>query len=448
MPFLRDALLVAAAFVHVSHALPSWAFQDFGLEHPNTKRNENLVEKRYDGFPNNLSDRLGKYQAPGPSDSRGPCPGLNTLANHGLINRNGKNIKSDDLKLAFPRGFGIREDGFDQALHNYEVVCEYIKGATCGVPENNGTFILTNLTLLGEPHAFEHDHSYSRQDYKQNYARGGITDNIYFNSSEFQTSLDVVGYKPSNPPKKALANYQQFNEIRLQRESIQNKTDWPGWFQQNIPPTLFETGFIFGATFDRDSKGNMIGSVPMVRLDWWNFWFSEESFPTQLGWVPASTNVFQFDFITSVSSAVLNAKVTSTPNPLPSGALKTTYTLPENLPEQDPSPTVPLFGGTAYVAPTKPANIKSEAAAAKRDMATVEERAVPTFPSSIISAIASEITAAPNIINSALAVAGPAPSKYNFYVQELNVQSLKNQIAQAQSYESKVLSAITSLARL
>ena len=185
----------------------------------------------------------------------------------------------------------------------------------------------------------------------------------------------------------------------------------------------------------------------MVRLDWWNFWFSEESFPTQLGWVPASTNVFQFDFITSVSSAVLNAKVTSTPNPLPSGALKTTYTLPENLPEQDPSPTVPLFGGTAYVAPTAPANIKAEVAANKRGLG-VAQRAVPTLPSSILSAIASEITAAPNIINSALAIAGPAPSKYNFYVQDLNVQSLKNQIAQAQSYESKVLSAITSLGRL
>ena len=79
------------------------------------------------------------------------------------------------------------------------------------------------------------------------------------------------------------ANYQQFNQIRLQRESQQNRADFPGSFQQNIPPTLFETGFIFGATFDRDSSGNMIGTTPSVRLDWWNFWFQEESFPTQLG---------------------------------------------------------------------------------------------------------------------------------------------------------------------
>lgn len=33
-----------------------------------------------DGYP---------YQAPGPTDQRGPCPGLNTMANHGYLPRNG-----------------------------------------------------------------------------------------------------------------------------------------------------------------------------------------------------------------------------------------------------------------------------------------------------------------------------------------------------------------------
>ncbi|KAK1078388.1 hypothetical protein LTR33_007279 [Friedmanniomyces endolithicus] len=102
--------------------------------------------KRYDGFSDNLAVRLGSYQAPGPNDSRGPCPGLNTLANHGLINRDGKNLNSTEIKLAFPRGFGIAEDAIEVALHNWEVVCEYIKGTTCGTAANDGTFILTNLT--------------------------------------------------------------------------------------------------------------------------------------------------------------------------------------------------------------------------------------------------------------------------------------------------------------
>lgn len=185
----------------------------------------------------------------------------------------------------------------------------------------------------------------------------------------------------------------------------------------------------------------MVGSTPVVRLDWWNFWFQEESFPTQLGWVPAHTSVFQFDFITSVSSAVLAASITSTPTSLPPGATAHTAPLPNNLPEQDPSPTVPLFTGTAYVAPTAPSNIRAN----KRD---VEARAVSTLPSSVLSAIASELTAAPRIIQSVRNIVGPAPSKYNFYEQRLDVTSLKNQIAQAQSYESTFLAKVTSLASL
>jgi len=34
-------------------------------------------------------DSAHPYQAPGPNDERGPCPGLNTLANHGYLPRNG-----------------------------------------------------------------------------------------------------------------------------------------------------------------------------------------------------------------------------------------------------------------------------------------------------------------------------------------------------------------------
>ena len=93
------------------------------------------VEKRWDGFSPNLTERLGQYMPPLTTDSRGPCPGLNTLANHGLINRNGKDIVSDDIVTAFAQGFGIAFDAIATALHNFEVVCEYVSGVTCGVPE-------------------------------------------------------------------------------------------------------------------------------------------------------------------------------------------------------------------------------------------------------------------------------------------------------------------------
>ncbi|KAK0267441.1 hypothetical protein LTR35_016283 [Friedmanniomyces endolithicus] len=277
-------------------------------------------------------------------------------------------------------------------------------------------------------------------------AHGGVTDNIYFNKSEMQSGLDVVGYTPSNPPKEATANYQQFNEIRLQRESIQNQRDFPGWFQQNVPPTLFETGFIFGATFDRDSSGKMKGSTPMARLDWWNFWFSEESFPTQLGWVPASTEVFNNHFCTSVSSAVLNAAVTSLPKSLPAGATATTFPPPANLPEGDPSPTLALFQSAPYAAATSPAAIKS--AAAKRALLAAREDQVSTLtlPASVSSIVASEVTAKPSLILAAIQLAGAAPPKFNLYQQSIDTVTLKAQIAAAQSYQDLVIAKITSLA--
>ncbi|RMY93848.1 hypothetical protein D0862_09111, partial [Hortaea werneckii] len=406
------------------------------------------LEKRWDGFSNDLSVRIPPYIAPGPDDSRGPCPGLNTLANHGLINRNGKNLNSNDILKAFPRGFGINTNGFFTALHNFEVVCEYVNGVTCGTPENDGTFILTNLTLLGEPHTFEHDHSFSREDYRQKYAHGGITDNIYFNSTIMQKSLNVVNkYKPSNPPKVKRADYQDFNQIRLQRESQQNINDFPGWFQQNIPPTLFETGFIFGATFDRDSKGNMIGDTPSVRLDWWDFWFREESFPTQLGWVPAHTSVFDINFITSVSKAVLAAPITSTPKSLPAGATNSVQDPAGNLPEAGPAVIFPLFGGPPYAAPTKPAAItpaKNKRDAAPQAASTTTSDEVTA--ASVLSSVASKVSKVPAILASATSIVGSAPPKFNFYEQTLDASSVSAQVAVAQSYESAVIAAITSLA--
>ncbi|PNP76708.1 hypothetical protein FNYG_10127 [Fusarium nygamai] len=48
-----------------------------------------------------------KWIAPTPDASRGPCPGLNTLANHGYIPRDGKNITLDILKDGMLTGYNI-----------------------------------------------------------------------------------------------------------------------------------------------------------------------------------------------------------------------------------------------------------------------------------------------------------------------------------------------------
>ena len=55
------------------------------------------------------------WQAPGPNDDRAPCPGLNTLANHGYLNRNGRNITDDSIRTAFNQVYGL-EDGVSNTL--------------------------------------------------------------------------------------------------------------------------------------------------------------------------------------------------------------------------------------------------------------------------------------------------------------------------------------------
>lgn len=47
------------------------------------------------------------YVAPGPNDCRSPCPALNTLANHGLLPHDGKNINYDMLKQALIGVYGL-----------------------------------------------------------------------------------------------------------------------------------------------------------------------------------------------------------------------------------------------------------------------------------------------------------------------------------------------------
>lgn len=44
------------------------------------------------------------WQAPTSGDVRSPCPCLNTLANHGYLNRNGMNISRQELSDALTGG--------------------------------------------------------------------------------------------------------------------------------------------------------------------------------------------------------------------------------------------------------------------------------------------------------------------------------------------------------
>lgn len=276
------------------------------------------------------------YEAPSLNSSRGPCPALNTLANHGYLNRDGRNIEKSQIQAAALDGFGIESDTIALALDNAFTVCEYVTGKSCGTT-------LTNLTLLAEPHAFEHDHSFSRQDYKMKYLSSWDehTDNLSFNNTIFDTSLDVL-------KGASHVNWQMANEIRLQRESLAVQDDYPNWFVENIPVQEFEFGFIFAVMGDFNLP--YVNTDPKIRVDWWRYWFINESFPTSLGWHKPETPR-NLAFVQSASSRILAAGIPSTPSILPSGAIETSYPVVGTLPATLTTVLEPLAHPTPYVGP-------------------------------------------------------------------------------------------------
>lgn len=56
-----------------------------------------------------IADEDHPYVAPGPGDARGPCPGLNTLANHGYLPHNGV-VSPDQLVRAVWEGLSMSPD--------------------------------------------------------------------------------------------------------------------------------------------------------------------------------------------------------------------------------------------------------------------------------------------------------------------------------------------------
>ncbi|KAF5368724.1 hypothetical protein D9757_010423 [Collybiopsis confluens] len=108
-----------------------------------------------------------QWQKPGPDDSRGPCPGLNTLANHGFLPRNGQNITVQNILDAVNDGFNFRP---------IDIMVVAAKVALLST-DNVNYVTLEESGLYGN---IEHDTSLSRQDFD-------IGDSIHFNETIYQT---------------------------------------------------------------------------------------------------------------------------------------------------------------------------------------------------------------------------------------------------------------------
>ncbi|KAJ7481995.1 Cloroperoxidase [Mycena latifolia] len=118
------------------------------------------------------SDPFGHAFIPAkPTDARSPCPGLNTLANHGYLPRNGANFTIPQLMDAALAAFNL-----DWA----PILVAAKFGLLSG--EDKSTFQEMKLSALDLHNLIEHDASISRNDFGD-----GTGDNVHFNETTFAT---------------------------------------------------------------------------------------------------------------------------------------------------------------------------------------------------------------------------------------------------------------------
>ncbi|KAL1603848.1 hypothetical protein SLS60_005440 [Paraconiothyrium brasiliense] len=138
--------------------------------------------------PDNKRPEPGyEFQAPGPGDSRGPCPGLNLLANHGYLPRNGY-VTFQQVLEATSRGFNMGAD-LTTVLATFAVLAD---GDIASESFYLGS--LTGADGLNRHSTVEADVSPNREDYYN-----GCGDNHHLSSRMFKQN---VGFAAADSSKQ------------------------------------------------------------------------------------------------------------------------------------------------------------------------------------------------------------------------------------------------------
>jgi hypothetical protein len=193
--------------------------------------------------------------------ARSPCPALNAIANHGFINRSGKNVNLPEIILGLFLGMGVSPEvsGVIGALG----MVSSSKPLTLG-------FDLQDLSK--HMFAIEHDCSFSRQD-------ALIGDNNAFNPELWNVALaQINGSKHVNPIDIGRAKSARIQDaLRRNPQSV--------YGPRAAAFGYLEHGLVLTAL------GAPIPGI--ARLDYLRCFFEDERLPYHLGWrpTPEATNV-------------------------------------------------------------------------------------------------------------------------------------------------------------
>ncbi|KAF7515770.1 heme-thiolate peroxidase [Neopestalotiopsis clavispora] len=206
-----------------------------------------------------LTEADHPWQAPGPGDLRAPCPALNTLANHGFLPRDGRNVDLDTVGAAVLEVFNM--DWETMLLVGEPALATSTTG-------NSSTFNL-NDTVQHWPQEIEHDGSLSRNDTY-------FGDALSFSPEAWGRTLDSWG------------NIEVI-DFQAAANELKERFDWGEAHNPEFNATfartssLLQYALVFGA-FGESVQGD-------AHHDWVKFWFEHERLPFFLGWQPPTAQV-------------------------------------------------------------------------------------------------------------------------------------------------------------
>ncbi|KAF4626556.1 heme-thiolate peroxidase [Cudoniella acicularis] len=222
--------------------------------------------------PHRARGSLTEWAPAGPDDFRGPCPMMNTLANHAFLNHNGKNLTQDVVVGALTQALNFNES----------VATIMFQQALIANPEPNATFF--SLDDLNRHNILEHDASMSRLD-------AFFGNNHIFNQIVFDTT--TVFWTADTLDANMLAN---------------------GKISRQLQSKAFNPNYTFTSTTEQFSLGEVaapiliFGDIPSatVNKSLVEFFFQNEKLPVELGWTKQA-NAISLSDVLRMTQVISNA---------------------------------------------------------------------------------------------------------------------------------------------
>ncbi|KAJ5495327.1 hypothetical protein N7539_000443 [Penicillium diatomitis] len=190
------------------------------------------------------------WRPAGPSDTRGPCPMLNTLANQGFIPHHGRDLTEDEVVNGLKDSINLARD-FSKTF--------YQAGLKTNLSPNATTFSLDDLS---HHNILEHDASLSRRDYYSG-------NDHSFDQATFDQTRSYWQGDEIDVYHAALA--------RQARVDTSNRTNPDFTFSEAAKGTTFIENSAYMLAFGDKTAG----TVPKA---WVEYFFQNEALPTELGW--------------------------------------------------------------------------------------------------------------------------------------------------------------------